>query len=373
VGKWHLDIEGDVVSAWFDRVVGNHLAYKDFEAWCRENDQMEAMILNDRSLRSHRPPHMTIPRPKVMPLDPSTTHEAWLTDFALEFLETRPADRPFFMVCSYQGPHPPFKIPEPYYSMYDPDDIPEPANFRPLPNKPEANSTSYYHQIWLDHGDNWEAWKKSVAVYWGFVTMIDDQIGSLLKALENQGILDDTLVIFASDHGEFLGNHGLWQKMMPYEEAVRVPLIMRYPARIRAGLRSQAVVSLIDVMPTLLSVVGESLPEQMLGRDLSQAFRDGAEFQDDAYRFSEHQALGEWHQAVDWRLATDNRYKYVWNQGDLDELYHLDEDPNEIHNRIHAPDAYGEVRRLQTRLHEWMVETDDPLLASFEREVWSKG
>ncbi len=377
VGKWHLDIEGDVVSAWFDRAIGNSLAYKDFEAWCRENDQMEAMILNDRDLRTHRSPHMTRPHTKVMPLDPSTTHEAWLTDFSLDYLATRPADRPFFMVLSYQGPHPPFKIPEPYYSMYDPEAIPEPPNFpqggRPLPGKPLANTTSYFHQIWLDHGDSWDAWKKSVAVYWGFVTMIDDQIGRLLQAVEEQGILDDTLIVFTTDHGEFLGNQGLWQKMMPYEEAIRVPLIMRYPPRIRAGLRSQAVVSLVDIMPTIMSVVGESVPQNILGRDLSPAFQDGAEFQGDAYRFSEQQPHGEWHQAVAWRLVTNSRYKYVWNQGDLDELYDLREDPHELRNRIHSPGAQDVVERLQTRLLAWMVETEDPLLQSFEREVRPKG
>jgi arylsulfatase A-like enzyme len=183
--------------------------------------------------------------------------------------------------------------------------------------------------------------------------------------------MDDTLIIFATDHGELLGSHGLWQKMMPYEEAVRVPLIMRYPARIRAGLRSQAVVSLIDVMPTILSVLGESVPENMQSRDLSPAFRDGAEFQADAYRFSEQQPHGEWHRVVPWRLVADERFKYVWNQGDLDELYDLRHDPQELCNQIHATSAQDEVKRLRTRLLAWMVETKDPLLASFESGVRS--
>jgi arylsulfatase A-like enzyme len=270
------------------------------------------------------------------------------------------------MVCSYQGPHPPFKVPEPYYSLYDPAAIPEPPNFRPpTASRPRANTTSYYHQIWLDHGSDWRAWQPSMAVYWGFVTLIDDQIGRLLAALEAQGILDDTLIVFASDHGEMLGSRGLWQKMVPYEEALRVPLVMRYPPRIASGLRSQATVSLVDVMPTLFSVLGEPVPAVMQGHDLAPAFRDGTLPEDDGCRFAEHQPLGPWHQATDWRLVVDGRYKLVWNHNDLNELYDLAADPHEINNRIDEPALHPQQERLRARLYRWMSETSDPLLAHF--------
>ena len=204
-----------------------------------------------------------------------------------------------------------------------------------------------------------------MAVYWGYCTMMDDLVGKLLEELENQNVLDDTLVIFVSDHGELLGSHGLWQKMMPYEEALRVPMLMRLPETINAGIRSQANVSLIDIVPTILSVVGESAPADMVGRDLSPSFETSEEFQTDAYRFSEHQPLGDWHQAVEWRLVTDNRFKYVWNQGDLDELYDLVADPSEINNLIDDPVHADELNRLQNRLFEWMLETCDPILRPF--------
>jgi arylsulfatase A-like enzyme len=312
---------------------------------------------------------MTIPKTKVQDLPPDKTYDAWVTDIALRFYHERPKDKPFFLVSSWFGPHPPFLIPEPYYSMYDPADIPEPPNFKPQPNKPRANATSYYHQLWLDHGDNWEAWKKSVAVYWGYVTMMDDLVGRLLQALEEDGIIDETLVIFTSDHGEMLGSHGLWQKMMPYEEGLRVPLLMRYPKRIKPGVRSNVVSSLIDLPATILSIANETIPDNYAGRDLSAAFTDGAEFQDDAYRFSEHQPLGEWHQAVDFRLVVDNHFKYVWNNDDLDELYDLESDPFELNNLVNAPNLAGDLARLQNRLQRWMSETDDPLLPRFKNRI----
>ena len=210
-----------------------------------------------------------------------------------------------------------------------------------------------------------------MAVYWGFVTLVDDQIGRLLREIEDEGVLDDTLVIFTSDHGEMLGQHGLWHKMVPYEEAIRVPLVMRYPRRISASLRSQVVAAVIDIAPTILSVVGEQIQGEMVGRNLSPAFKDGAEFQSDPFRFAEHKPLGEWHRTVEWRLVTNNHFKYVWNQRDLDELYDLSADPYERSNLIDDDDPVMQpvVMEYRSLLHCWMRETSDPLLASFETGI----
>ncbi len=365
VGKWHLGQEGENISTWFDRAICYRHKYTDYQDWLEENELPNEWALNDDRVMTQRTPRMSIPNTVPMQLDPSQTHEAWVTDHVIEYLETRPADQPFYLVCSYFGPHPPFKIPEPYYSMYDPANIPEPPNFKPSPNKPISNARSFYHLLWLDHGGDWEVWKKTVAVYWGFVTMIDDQIGRILQTLEDQGVVDDTLIVFVSDHGEFLGQHGLWHKMMPYEEPLRVPLLMRYPALIKPGLRSQVNASLVDITPTIFSIVSEDVPESLAGQDLSPAFQDCASFLGDGYRFSEHKPLGDWHQTVEWRLVTDNRFKYVWNQGDLDELYDLEADPYELINLIAHPDYADELARLKERLFRWMVETADPILWPF--------
>ncbi len=352
-----------MISKWFEKAYGYRTA--DYSDWCEEIGIPDSWPVSDPDVRTHRKPSMTIPKTKRQDIIPEQTFDAWVTDIALDYLRNRPPDDPFFVVAGYFGPHPPFLIPEPYYSMYSPEDIPEPANFGPQPNQPQANTTSYYHRLFQDHGDDWENWKKSMAVYWGYCTMMDDLVGKLLAELEAQQILDDTLVIFISDHGELLGSHGLWQKMMPYEEALRVPMLMRLPGEISPGIRSQANVSLIDIAPTILSLIGEPVPDDMVGRDLSPCFADAGEFQTDAYRFAEHQPLGDWHQTVEWRLVTDNRYKYVWNQGDLDELYDLEADPAEINNLINDPAHAAELNRLQTRLFEWMLETRDPILKPF--------
>lgn len=397
-GKWHLEPHGGskafrgrqrelgverfagepeapkgsrVIDGWFDDAEGQSSI--DYSDWCEDNGLPDGWPVADPDVRTHRTPSMTTPRTKAQDLPSDKTYDAWVTDIALRYLHERPRDRPFFLVSSWFGPHPPFLIPEPYYGMYDPADVPEPANFLPGPDKPRSNTTSFYHQLWLDHGDDWEAWKKTVAVYWGYVTMLDGLVGRLLEALEENGILDDTLVIFASDHGEMLGSHGLWHKMVPYEECLRVPLLMRCPGRIRPGVRSGAVTSLIDLPATLLSLIGEPVPEAYVGRDLSPAFADGTEFQegDGKYRFSEHQPLGDWHNAVDFRMAVDDRYKYVWSNGDRDELYDLETDPRELVNRIDDGAAADILSRRRDRLRRWMVETDDPLLSAYDSQLAS--
>lgn len=356
-GKWHLG--NDILGDWFDQYDGNvNARYVD---WLREQGLPETgWPLNDAEVRTTRTPRMSIPHTKPSPLRPEQTNDAWITDIALRFLGDRPKDQPFFAVCGFNGPHPPFMIPEPYYSMYDPADVPEPANFLWSEDEPECKQRSFYRQLWQDHGEDWDAWKKSVAVYWGFCTLIDDQVGRLIRCLEDQKVLDNTLVIYCSDHGEMLGQHGLWHKMQPYEEALRVPLILRGP-RLPAGARSQANASLLDIAPTILSTVGITPPDAYEGRNLAEVCDESQPGHDSHTIFSEHKPLGAFHGETDWRLASDGRYKFVWNRDDRNELYDLASDPWELRNCADDPAMRAVRERLEGDLREWMERTGDPL------------
>jgi arylsulfatase A-like enzyme len=319
----------------------------------------EAWPLKDFDVRSKRVPHMSIPVTKVNPIPPEKANDAWITDHAIRYIRERPADKPFFITCGLNGPHPPFKISEPYYSMYDPTSIPEPPNFVPGEGEPASKKDSFYRTLWKDHGETWERWKKSVAVYWGFVTYIDDQVGRLMHCLEEEGLREETLIIYCSDHGEMLGQHGLWHKMQAYEETLRVPLIMSAPW-MQGGLRSDALVSLIDIPSTILGIVGIEPPDQYEGIDLTPAFEDGKVF-DRQYLFSEQKPLGEFHREVDWRMITDNRYKYIWNNGDRAEFYDLEADLPECVNLVEQPDMQAIVPTYREALVAWMKQTSDPL------------
>lgn len=294
---------------------------------------------------------------------------------ALEQLETRPKDRPFFHVCSLHGPHPIFVIPEPYHSLYDPAQAAEPANFAdPMDGKPAFQTGSIWHGAAREHGTTWKPWRRSASVYWGYVTLLDELIGRVLLRLESLGLADNTIVLMTADHGEMMGSHGLFQKSSMYEESLRVPLLIRAPGRIPGGRRIDAPVSLVDLAPTLLSLTGLSEPGGALlapqSRDLSSwltgesdvpaANRGASDDPAAGAVFSEYKPYqGEG--MTDIRCIAGPRYKYAWNRDDRDELYDTWADPAELHNRLDDPSLASVRDRLRQRLLGWMRETGDPL------------
>jgi arylsulfatase A-like enzyme len=358
-GKWHLG--NDIIGNWFDKYRGHNNA--QYVHWCRESGLPDGWPLNDSSVRTHRVPHMSIPITKVNDIPPEHGNDAWITDIALRFLGERPKDKPFFAVCSFNGPHPPFKIPEPYFSMYDPHSITEPLNFRPSDGEPACKAQSFYRLLWRDHGERWEPWQKSHAVYWGFVSYIDHQVGRLVEYLRREGELENTWIIYASDHGEMLGQHGLWHKMQAYEESLRVPLIIRPPGG-ATGIRSDAPASLIDIPSSILSAAGIQAPREYEGIDLLTALENGGRLNGRTHLYSAQAPLGAFHKEVDWRMVTDNRFKYIWNNGDREELYDLQEDPLETRN---LADTRGDLLKgLRVYLLDWMIDSHDPLLQAFK-------
>ena len=355
-GKWHLG--NDIITNWFEDAYG--CDNQDYVRWLNKNGLPETgWPLKDPEVRSRRVPHMSIPKTKVNPVKQEEANDAWITDIALSYLKNRPTDKPFFVTCGFNGPHPPFMIPEPWFSMYSPDDIPEPPNFHPTEGEPASKKESFYRQLWLDHGDNWESWKKSVAVYYGFVSYIDHQVGRLLVELDRQDIFENTMVIYTSDHGEMLGQHGLWHKMQAYDESLKVPLVISSPT-IQQGSRRTEEASLLDISPTILGAANLKCPEVYEGIDLL-ADRNRGKETSPRYLFSEQKPLGPFHGEKEWRMATDGRYKYIWNMDDRPELYDLKEDPYELRNLEDLKEYQIQLTTLRKKLKSWMEDTFDPL------------
>ena len=178
------------------------------------------------------------------------------------------------------------------------------------------------------------------AAYAAMIKQVDDQLGRILDALEVSGQRDNTIVIFTSDHGEMLGDHGLIQKGCRfYEGLVRVPLIFSWPGHIKAGLRSDALVELSDKAPTLLQLVDEEVPGHMTGKSLLPILKGDASpsYHRDFVRCEYYDAL----QAPDGTFATmyrDQQYKLVVYHGRAyGELYDLEEDPDEFDNQWETP------------------------------------
>ena len=360
-GKWHMG-EGNIAD-FTDRHAGD--STPEYSRWCLNQGLIDGWMFNDPATRTTRTPSMSIPKVHCQNLPVDKTNEAYITDFAIDQIRTRDRDRPFFQVCSYNGPHPPFMIPEPYFSTYDPDEVPMPSNFGPQPGEHSVHADSYYRDLFNDHGAEFEAWRASYAVYWGFVTMIDDFVGQVLGALRDEGLDDNTIVVFISDHGENLGAHGLWQKMVPFEESIRVPLIIGAPGQ--GTCASSTPASLIDVAPTLSALCNLPQRADWPGRDL---FVDPAA---PPAQFAMHQPIGDWMKVTDWRMIKRDGLKYVWHQGMAEELFDMETDPGEVANLATDPDHGAQKQSLRTELGAFLTMTNDPLLVDWQDERRSHG
>jgi arylsulfatase A-like enzyme len=296
----------------------------------------------------------------TLPIPPEATRSAFNAELTLTRLEhLSDGDEPFFHRVDFQGPHHPYLVPEPYASMYDPDDLdPWPSDAETFDGKPQVqeNYRAYRGVEDLDR----EAWDRLRALYMGFMHHIDDQIGRILTKLDDLGVAETTLVVHASDHGDFTGGHRQWNKgPFMYDDTYRIPLVVRGPGVADGGRVCEDLVSLMDLMPTFLETADAPIPEDIDARSLWPALRNAAD------RETRDAVFGEYHGdemgLYSQRMVRTRRFKYVFNAPDIDELYDHDADPHELQNLVDHPD-YRDVRsRLSDRLAEWMRETGDPI------------
>jgi choline-sulfatase len=262
-------------------------------------------------------------------------------------------DQPFALCVGFIAPHDPWLVPEPYFSSYYPDvDMPNlpPGHLESLP--PAAQVLRDRHRMAGPFSE--EEIRRTRAAYYGMLTRLDEQIGRLLDCLDEQGLADDTVVVYTSDHGEMLGEHGLWRKSNFYEQSARVPLQLRLPDRRWAGRRVDAAVSLVDLTATVLDLAG--VPAETAGADLDgvsllPGLRGDLPWRDEA--FGEYLAHGNDRPRAmirrgHWKLT----YGYVPDDRPQLELYDLARDPGELENLAGRPEHAAVERALIGRLLE---------------------
>lgn len=276
--------------------------------------------------------------------------------------EALASDTPWIHYIGFNGPHDPFIVPERYLAQYDPAKIELPENW----NDPLLDKPAYFRRQKMRFDQMSEHEKREcIAHYYAYCTMVDDMFGEVLHKLENAGQLDDTTVIFCSDHGEFLGEHGLYCKgVAPYDGGYRVPLFVRAPRWIRNPGRSvDALVSLMDLCPTIVDLSGCQAPNggRGPGRSLLPWLRD--------------EVPSDWRDALllqcngtevyfSSRTVRTSAWKFVYNPVDFDELYDLQNDPNERVNLARDPRYSATLRELYVRMWELATEADDDWIAS---------
>jgi len=276
-----------------------------------------------------------------------------LKDYAGEFNRD---GKPFFLMCNFFGPHLPYYLPLEYADLYDPSEISLPSGAdETFKNKPRVQMNYYAH--WAFDSFTKKQWQKLIAMYWGYVTMIDMQIGRILEALENLGLSQNTVVFFSADHGAFVGNHKLSDKgPAMYDDIYRIPLIVRWPEHTRPGEKCDKFVNLIDLAPTFLDIAGIPLPDQFDGRSIVPLL-EGHEVPDWA-----EEVYAEFHGhhfPYPQRMIRTDDYKIIINPADINELYDLKRDPHELKNVIDDKNYNNIKNKLTGRLYRHLQETED--------------
>lgn len=302
----------------------------------------------------------------------------WTADRTVARLEHYAEQRsPFFLWASFHDPHPPYLVPEPWASTYDPRDMRPgtladgemerlPPPFRETQKQrpdfssfeePGGNWCHGFHSHLIDR----DKLKKDMAAYFGMISFMDAAIGRVLARLESLGLAENTLVVFTTDHGHFLGQHGLIAKgAFHFEDLVRVPLICRLPGRVPAGRRDTSLQSLVDLPATFLRARGVPVPGHMQGKDQFDVWCGESE------RARDHVLVENRHQPTRLHLRTyvDERYKLtVYRGADYGELFDLQRDPQELCNLWDEPDAQELRLRLMHRFLQAEMEREPTRMA----------
>ncbi|HET8548756.1 MAG TPA: sulfatase [Bryobacteraceae bacterium] len=311
IGKWHLDGRENPGFVSPERRRG-------FDYWAAYNV-------------AHQHYGSVYFRDSPEPIRPGGFEPDYQADLAIEFIG-QTSTQPFFLYLSWVAPHAPLTPPT-RHAVYDPHRIHLRAN---VPANREAQT------------------RKDAAAYYGLCTAVDENLGRVLSEVDACDLTEDTIVVFTSDHGIMLGSHGLDGIDLPYEESARIPLLIRYPRRLKARTENRALVSNVDYAPTLLALCGAPVPGGMQGANLADWLIGGERRRDAIY------AEGGLGTPQEWRMIVHGMDKIVVDSKlHATHLYRLDHDPYELTNL--AADRAESRRRdkLLRLLYQWMLRTSD--------------
>lgn len=284
-----------------------------------------------------------------------------VTDTAVDWLANdgvarNASGKPFCLTVGLMLPHPPYVVDEEAYDMY--------AGKVPPPRLDGQAGQHPFHVWWRENRNidqlNTSQIDRARTAYWGLVHRMDEMIGRIIGALEENGLLDNTLIVYASDHGDHLGDRGLWWKHTFYEESVKVPLIMRLPGALPAGQTRQQVVNLVDLSQTMLEIMDACPLPHADGRSFWQVAQDDdAPWHNETYAEYCTDSVPAWTggRAVQQRMIRSDNWKLVIYDKEPPQLFNLDQDPDELQNLADTPEHQKTLTRLMARLTDgWKPE-----------------
>lgn len=326
-----------------------------------------------------------------------------ITDLAIDFLKNRPKDKPFFLMCHHKAPHRPWEPDAKHAHLYDDVDLPEPVTLdddyrtrssaateatmridrnltrRDLKVPPPPDLKGSALQKWYSGVDlemevsvngekqkltgralkHWK-YEKYIKDYLRCIASVDDNVGRLLDYLDQSGLRDNTIVIYTSDQGFFLGDHDWFDKRFMYEESLRMPFLVRYPGRIKPGTADDHMILNVDFAPMFLEFAGLPVPADMQGRSFASLLtgRDVKDWRTTMYYRYYHYPQD--HRVQPHYGVRTERYKLIFfNKIKQWELFDLAQDPHELNN-VYAEPAYAPVvTNLKTEMQRLRKELDD--------------
>ena len=291
----------------------------------------------------------------------------WLFDHA-----RRNDDRPFLLVSSFTHPHNPFTISKEFWDLYDDADIDLPqVPFMPFEER-DAWSQRYFKLIRQDEHHVTEAHIRSARhAYYGMVSYLDSKVGVLLDTLEKINALDNTVIIFTADHGEMLGERGMWYKFNPFQNSIRVPLLISAPGA-KTGQRVSANCGLVDMLPTLLDLATKNNPPELVDRCDGRSLHTWLHGTDSSWKdetLIEFTSEGVHAPAF---ILRKGHYKYTYCEGDPGMLFDLQKDPLELRNLCQEPEfsplAQELANEIEARFNPSKVKSE--VIASQRRRLF---
>ena len=301
--------------------------------------------------------------PVISTVDELNSLTYWTVRRSIDFIETRDDTRPFFLWTSFTKPHPPLDPCANYWALYRNNEIPPPIwggwseQVENMPQgylKPTYSLNSAYRMTK-------EQLQESKRAYYACITQIDYNLGLLFGRMREMGLLDNTWIIFTSDHGDMMGDHHMGAKSMFFEGSAHIPMLIRPPQAAweinpLAGEKCDALVNLTDVLPTILSAAGISLPEDIDGIDMIDLMRNSTE---DRIFYGN---FNHTHFAV-----IENEYKYLWTSLGGDELFfNLENDPYEQHNLVVLPEQQQRLNGMREKLIAYLEKNEPSLVKDGE-------
>lgn len=354
-GKWHLDGDGKPQFA-----PARKFGFED-NRYLFNRGHWKNLTEDERGPRVGTTDARGNPNYDVGGADAKTFTTDFLTDRALAFIRTH-REQPFCYMLAIPDPHGPNTVRAPYDTMYLGQKFQPPRSARSpgrdLPGY-AATLAGAFSQV-------------QMARYFGMVKCIDDNVGRLLATLRETGLIERTVIVFTSDHGDLCGEHGRDNKGVPLEASARIPFLVYAPGRVAPGTVVREALGTVDFKPTILSLLGVANPDRDEGRDASALFRTGrapAGWDDVAFvrigggtRGTAATEDGEGGGGAGWLGAFTGRHKFIVAPNAAPALFDREQDPDELHNLLNSPAHRGTVRDLGRRLADYARRHGDPHL-----------